>query len=253
MNTRILSLIAILILCIGISGISLAHAASPSPSPTTAPSTQPQTATDSAMKNIKERVEMVKQTTDPQVKGMITALKQPKFGIIGTLDKIVGSTLQIKTARGTLRLVELDHNAVILRGQRPVARGDIELNAPVIAMGFRQTEDDSLLVRRLILADESLFGTKRTSVFGKVDALTTKLLTLKTFYGKTAVTLPLKIAAKTTYFNTLNDAIKRTDIKVGDPVIAILPEGDVASVSAQRFYSLSPKAIPTPTVPVATP
>lgn len=223
--------------------VSVAFAAA-TPTPNT-------TATDSAMKNIKERVEMVKQTTDPQVKGMINALKQSKFGVIGTLEKVVGSTLQIKTPSGIVRLAELDHGAVIMKGSKPVAREDIELNAPIIAMGFRQP-DNTLLVRRLILADDTLFGSKRTSFFGKVTVNTTKAFNILTFQDGQSLSLPLKITTKTGFLNALDNSIKRTSIVQSDPVVAILPAGDIASVSAQRVYSLSSKAIPSPSM-VPTP
>ena len=214
------------------------------PAPTTS------SATNSALKNIKERVEMVKQTTDPQVKGMIDSLKQSKFGVIGTLEKVVGSTLQIKTPSGLVRLAELDRGAVVMKGSKAIFREDIELNVPVIAMGYRQ-KDNSLLVRRLILADDTLLGTKRQSLYGKADTNTVKSIGLSIFQNGQPSHAFIKISAKTLFFNTLDNAIKRADIKSNDPIVAILPMGDIASVSAQRVYSLSPRAIPTPsTIPM---
>ncbi len=221
-------------------------AATPKPTPGTSPSPTPQTASDSAMINIKQRVEMVKQTTDPQVKGMMTALKQVKFGIIGTLDKIVGSTLQIQTPRGVIRLAELDRTAVVLKGSKPIAHEDIELNIPVIAMGFVQ-KDGSLLVRRLILSDDSLFGIKQAAIYGKVQSMTTKALNVNGFQNGQPTIISIKFGTRTSYLNTLGNTIKRTDIKPQDPVIAVFSD-EVATASAARIYSLSPAAIPTPSV-----
>ncbi len=222
------------------------HALAATPKPTATPIPTPQSATDSAMINIKQRVEMVKQTTDPQVKGMMTALKQVKFGIIGTLDKIVGSTLQIQTPRGVVRLAELDRLAIVLKGTKLIAHEDIELNIPVIAMGFVQ-KDGSLLVRRLILSDDSLFGTKRATVYGKVSTITTKAVDIHSYQNGQPVTLSIKLGTKTSYLNTLGNTIKRTDIKPQDPVIAVFSD-EVATASASRVYSLSPAAIPSPSI-----
>ncbi len=224
----------------------------PSPTPAdsvdTSPSPTPDlTATNSAVQNIKERVEKVKQTTDPTVKGMMTALRQQKFGIVGTIEKIVGSSLQIRTPKGDTRLAELDRDATLLKGQRPITREDMELNTPVIIMGFRQ-KDETLLIRRLIIADESILGAKRATVYGTVSSVTTKLLTLLSFRDGVQVSVPIHLSAKTVFLNMLNTAIKRTDMKLSDPAISIFSDLDTATASAQRVYSLSPKAIPTPSL-----
>jgi len=49
----------------------------------------------------------------------------------------------------------------------------------------------------------------------------------------------------------LGDTIKRTDIIPQDKLVIILPDGDTATASAVRVYSLSPKL--TSPAPIPTP
>lgn len=210
-------------------------------------------ASDSATKTmIKEQVEKAikQQATDPQVKGMVDALKTQKFGVVGTLEKIVGSSLQVRSVKGTLKLIELDRGAVIIKDSKQIAKEELELNVPVIVMGYRQN-DDVLLGRRLIISDETIFGTKRATLYGRVKDITTKLLSILSFAKGGDVTVPIKISSTTTYLNTIGGSVKRTDIKANDPVIAVFADAQAGSASAKRVFTLSPAAIPTPSaIPV---
>lgn len=206
-----------------------------------------QTATESVQLNAKERMDKLMKSPDPEVQGLVTQMQSTKFGFIATLEKIVGSSLQLQTVNGSQKIVELDKQAVLLKNQKAISRSDIELNSPIIIMGYLDT-NGVYLGRRLIIADDTIYPAKRNTVYGTITSLTTKILSIAT---KTDVgnSLDIKLTSKTTYFNTLGNTIKRTDLKLQDPIIAILPDGPIATASALRIYSLSPKAIPSPTIP----
>lgn len=201
------------------------------------------TASPSALKNIKERVEKVMQTADPQIKGLVSNLKQSRFGITGSLEKIVGSTLQIRNTKGQLRVAELAPDAVLLKGTKPITREELELNSPAIIMGLRG-DDQSLQVRRLVILETTPIDPQRLTLFGKVTSIKSNQISISNQIGGTLSSHTLAITSKTSYFNTLDNKIKRTDIVQNDLVVLVTsPE---ASTSALRVYSLSPKVIPSP-------
>lgn len=237
---------SVLILTLILLSATITPVFAASPSPTALPvTTQDSEATESVKQNIKERVEKIRQTTDAEVKGMMEALKSEKFGIIGTLEKIVGSSLQVRSWRGALRVIELDKSATLLKGKTTVVKDDLELNSPVILMGLRD-RDNTLIGKRLLLTDESIFPTKRTTIYGKLSAITTKDLTLTSRKDGSMQPVTVKLATKTVYLNSIDGVMKRTDNKPGDPLIVVLPPEVTATVSAIRVYNLAPHAIATP-------
>lgn len=207
----------------------------------TATSSASRSASDSAKSMIKEQVEKAikQQANDPEVKGMALALKSQKFGIIGTLEKIIGSMLQVRSPKGSLRLIELDRSAVILNQSRQITKEDLELNAPVIVMGYKQS-DDTLLARRVVISDDSIFGNKRQSITGKLSDMNTKQITLSLQNAQGNIYQAVKYSAKTQFLNTLGMTIKRTDMKTNDQIVAIFNGEATASASAVRVYSLAP-------------
>lgn len=210
-------------------------------------------ASDSATKSIiKEQVEkaLKQQANDPQVKGISESLRNQKFGVVGTLEKIVGSSLQIRSVKGTLRLVDLDRGAVIIRDQRQIAKEDLELNVPVIVMGYKQS-DGTLLARRVVISDETAFGVKKASLYGTATEITAKAIGVQTFVKDKNTPFSIKLSNRTQFLNSLSSLIKRSDIKANDPLIAVFSESE-ASSAASKIYSLSPKAIPTPSATLPT-
>jgi hypothetical protein len=239
-SRHIISFIAICSLSL-FTAASFAQAASPTPLASIAPSTS---ASDSVKQNIKERVEKIKQTTDPAVNGLMTSLRSPKFGLIGTLEKIVGSTFQIRNFRGKVHVVEMDKTATLLKNQKTIKREEIELNSPVLVMGYREN-DDLYLTRRLVITDDATMPSTNVTLLGKFISSTTKGIKMQTRINNELTDYDMKISAKTSFLNTLNSAIKRTELKENDMLVAILPDNQSSS-SAIRVYSLSSRAIPTP-------
>lgn len=228
-----LALTSLLFTTLITASISSVQAATPTPEASSAGDIQ---------QNVKDRIEKV--SSDPTVQGLMTAMRSPKFGIIGTLEKVVGSTLQIKTVKDATRVIELDKTAVLLKDNKPILREDVELNSPIVVMGFHN-EDETFLGRRLVVADDTIFPDKRLTILGKINTVTTKAINVATRVNGQMQNADIKISTKTAYYNLLDTTIKRTDLKPSDAIVAIIP-GDDASASATRVYSLSAKAIPTP-------
>ncbi|PWU23857.1 hypothetical protein C5B42_01700 [Candidatus Cerribacteria bacterium 'Amazon FNV 2010 28 9'] len=239
--------LAILLMCtLTIGSVSRVNAATPTPKPSPTPTASPTptpVSNSTIQESIKDRVDKLKQA-DPQVQGMMTQMQQQTFGFIGTLQKIVGSTLQIETVKHELRAVELDAGATLLKGSKSIGRSDIELNSPVLVMGLRQPNDVNDGTR-LIIADDTIFPDTRTSIYGTFVSTTTKLLTIMTRMNGQVSSQDIHISSKTTYLNSLGNTIKKTDIKPQDPLIIVLPD-ETASSAALRVYSLAAHAIPTP-------
>ncbi len=195
----------------------------------------------SVTQDIKERVQKVLNSDDSKVNGATT---KTTFGIVGTLEKSVGSTLSIRSYNGQTRIVEVFKDAVIISANKQITKEELELNTPIVVMG---TLDDNQTYtgKRIIVADDSVFPSTRTSTWGKVVSLTTRsiVLTPQSSTDTTSVTLP--ISTQTKYYNIADQAIKRTDLKPDDEIVVIAVQSQVATASALRVYSLATPA-PTP-------
>ena len=223
--------------------LAVSPSPSSSPKPTLSPTSTPESS-DSAKQSIRDRIEKVKNTNDPQVQGAMTNLRTPKFAFVGTLEKIVGQNLQIKTYKGTVQIVELDKQSVLLKNNKTIKFEDLELNSNVIVMGFRL--ESAYLGKRLIITDEGVIPPKRATIFGKVKLNQNKSILISTFASPNLLDLEIAINTKTKYFNLIDNTIKKTDFKPNDSLIAVFTGDYTATTSAIRIYSLSDKLLPTP-------
>ncbi|HSW89542.1 MAG TPA: hypothetical protein VLH19_01585 [Patescibacteria group bacterium] len=196
------------------------------------PGALPTPTTQDVDQNIVNRVEKVKNSPTLGTSTPIT------FGIFGTLTKIVGSSLQVQTVTGALRLVELDTKAVVLRGLKQATREDLELGSPIIIMGT-VNENQQYVGRRILLSDETIFAPSRVSFLGTIQTLTTKFFTVISA-GKND---PERwfTSAKTKYFDTLGGSLTRSTLIANDKIVAIFADPHTASSSALRVYSLTTK------------
>lgn len=213
--------------------------------PTSDPSSTASISSEQIRQNIKQRLEKIQQGTDPQVEGMMTSLKQHTFGVVGTLEKNVGSTLQIKTYKGDDRVIEMDKDAIMLKNGKEITKSDLELNTPVIVMGYVDS-DSTYIGRRLVITDETVFPVPRETIFGKIVSLITRSISLLTHNQGSIDTLNFKLLTKTLYFDSIGQPIKRTDLLINDNVVLVLDTDPTASTSADRVYSLSAKPKSSP-------
>lgn len=185
-----------------------------------------------------EHVKKVKENTDSTVMGVRT-IEQNRFGIMGILEKIVGSTLQIKTLKGKIRVVELDPTAVLLNNQKTITKEEIELNSTVLAMGEIGT-DQTYLGKRMVITTQNLTPTRRRTIVGNYVKSTAKALTINPLHTPSAEkSIPLTI--KTTFYNQLKQTTRRTDLVAGDLLIIVVNEEDEDN-TALRIYSLTTKS-----------
>jgi hypothetical protein len=222
------------------------HAATATSSSKVSTTPSPTPSDEGVKQDIKDRVEKIKQSTDPEVKGMIDSMKQQKFGLIGTLEKVVGSTLQVRTLKGQTRVVEVDPDATLLKNSKAIPRSDLELNSSVIIMGYINT-DQTYIGRRLIITDDQLIAPSRATLLGRFQTSTTKIVTMLTRQNNEFSAKQIQIGTKTSFLNTLKNPIKRTDLLKDDPLVVVFADKE-ATGSATRIYSLStrPTATTTP-------
>lgn len=192
---------------------------------------------------IKERVQKVIESEN-SVAG-VESSAQSSFGIIGTLEKNVGSTLQIRSVQGKLRIVELDRSAVFLQNGRAITREELELNRPVVITGSLDG-NGAYVGKRLVVSDDKIFPKERVTIWGTLLASTTKSLTLDILGKNQGTQTVIPVTTLTRYYNIVDQTIRRTDLKPSEEVVIVLPPGESATVSAQRVYSLS---TPTSTLP----
>lgn len=202
----------------------------------TTPTTSPVEDTEGTVnEDIKERVRKVRENSDPAVMGVKTVL-QTTFGIIGTLQKVVGSTLQVQSYQGKIKVIELDRNAIIVQGNRTVTKEEVELNTPVLVMGDI-SQDQSLLGKRVIISDATIFPSRRSTTAGTYEQSTTRALTFTPSYPPDSERKNVTLTNKTTFYNKLHQTIRRTDIKRDDQIIVVTSADNEST--ALRVYDLT--------------
>lgn len=202
-----------------------------------------QDATPSAQEvtqTLKDRVQKVLQNENGTVEGASTNA-HTTFGLIGTLQKVVGSTLQIVTIQGTTRIVELDKGATIIRAGKMIKFEDVELNSPVLATGIFDT-DGTYHVRRLTTQTELPVPTKRLTILGTMQTLSPSKLALNVTAGMTLPQVVLPYTSKTTFYDLLGSKIDKRYVKAGQQILVVIAGEYSASASATRIYTLSPIA-----------
>lgn len=202
-----------------------------------------QTSIDEEVTNtIKEHVQRVIESGS-KVAGTSTELKT--FAIVGTLEKSIGSSLQIKSYAGPMRVVELAKDVVFVRANKPIQKEDLELNSPVMVLG---TMDDSetYLGKRVIVSDESIFPTKRKAIWLSFNSSTTRVLKARSLGENGGQNIDIPLTSTTQYLNILGEKINKTTIQSTDPLIVILPETTNATASARKIYTLKLTATPIP-------
>lgn len=194
------------------------------------------TPVDAITETLRERVQKVVEAETTQVMG--TSTESPKtFGWIGTLEKSVGSTLQIKTYQGPTRIGELSPSARITRAGKVVSATEIELNSPVIVSGTIDQES-TYRIERLRISDESIFPSPRQTQLGTLVSLTTRSLTMFSIGERSGAQVSIPISTRTTYFDILGQKIDKRVLKADQQVIAVLAVSTSATPSATRVYSL---------------
>lgn len=190
---------------------------------------------DAVTETLKERVQKVLETQGAAIKG-VTTQQRTTFGIIGTLDKVVGSSIQIRTLAGELRIIELDPTTLITRQNRTLTRQDIELNIPVVVTGTINL-DRAYTATTLELTDESIIPRDRSTLIGVFGQVTSRSL-LFTSLGQnrgTSVQSPLRTS--TQFLSALGTPIDRKTLKSGERIVVVTTD-TTATASAQRVYAL---------------
>lgn len=217
----------LLIFCIAGLLVSNVSAQSPSPSPQE----------ESVQNNIKDRVEKIMK--NPTTVKSADTTGDENFGVVGTLEKMVAQTLQVRTANNGIRIIELDKQAVILRDQKLIDKEELELNSWIIVMG---TIDPSKghVGKRVLVTSSSVTPAKRQTILGVYQSSTSKNLSLIKGVSGFASKETFLYSTKTTFLNILGQTIKRSDIKENDKLLLILPEQQDATPPAKRVYNLTP-------------
>ncbi len=202
-----------------------------------------QTSIDEEVTNtIKEHVQRVIESGS-KVAGTSTELKT--FAIVGTLEKSVGSSLQIKSYAGPMRVVELAKDVVFLKANKPIQKEEVELNSPVMVLGSMD-DSETYVGKRVIVSDESIFPTKRKAIWLSFNSSTTRLLKARSLGENGGQNLDVPITSATQFVNILGERINKATIQATDPLIVILPETTGATASARKVYSLKLTATPIP-------
>lgn len=187
---------------------------------------------------LKDRVQKVLRTEEGKVEGSTTTAKTT-FGLVGTLQKVVGSTLQIVTVQGPTRIAELDKGATILRAGKPIQIADVELNSPIVATGVFD-QDLTYHVKRMTTQSEILTQSVRTTLYGTLQTVTTKAFTLNVIAGTNTSQWTLPYTSKTTYYDLLDTKIDKKFVKANMQVLAVIPGELTATSSAVRIYVMTP-------------
>lgn len=200
-----------------------------------------QTASPSAQavtQTLKDRVQKVLQNEDGKVEGATTT-QSTTFGLMGTLQKVVGSTLQIATVTGPVRIAELDKDAVILRQGKVIKNEDVELNSPVLATGVFDS-NRTYHVKRLTALTENYQPTKRVTFVGTLQSMTTKAYTIAVTAGVSNAQVVLPFTTKTAYYDLLDTKVEKKYLKASQQILSVVADPLTATSSALRIYIMTP-------------
>jgi len=216
-----LILIAIIFLT-GFTSVTVAHA---------------QEAATSSGDSITETLKNLVKETAQKVQGAVTEQKTT-FGLFGTLDKVVGSTVQIKSYTGPVRIAEVEKNAVITRLGKTITYEEIELNSPVIASGTLD-QNGEYRIKTLRIVTDSIFPTKRQTLLGTFVSQTTKAVNSIAIGQQAGTPASVTITSKTAFLDILGQKIDKKTLKANQQILTVLPDGGTATASALRIYNLT--------------
>jgi hypothetical protein len=193
------------------------------------------TPTDPVTETLKERVQKVLSAQSSDSEGSLSAIGN--FAFVGTLEKVVGSTVQIMTIANESKVCELDKTTKIYRQNKTIGKEEIELNSPVIIVGNKDSSG-VLHVSSLKIVDDSIFPTKRQTIVGTISALSTKSLTLSLLGVNMGANVAYPTSTKTAFLDSLGAKLDKKTFVVGQKVLMVLPQTQTASASALRIFSL---------------
>ncbi len=195
-----------------------------------------------------------------KVRQAIENLSKKPRAVVGSLDNVSDSTLQIKNLQGKISLVATDDKTVyakFVKGKKSdIKFEDLTIGDFTVALGYKNS-NDTLDAARVLTFDKSPFTEKKV-LFVQVDSITKNSLSVSTTDGDswTVDATKAKITAKSS--GKLQDATLK-DISEGDTIIAVGTVSDKKSdtLLATRIHVVhgtasvvskaSPKATPLAT------
>ncbi len=210
------------------------NAASATTSATASASATPVSA--AIAESLKERVQKVLQTqevTDVQ------AADLPRLAYVGSLEKLVGSSMQAKTLAGDLHVCEIGKSTRITRSNKAVTKEELELHSAVV-FTVQKTQEESCEA----LTIQSLSALPKVSEarhsIGTYSASTTSALSLSLLGDvNRGAQVTYALTAKTQFFNAQGRKIERKELKNGQKIVVSLVEStNTATSSAKIVYGL---------------
>lgn len=197
--------------------------------------TDPAPSSDPVTETLKERVQKVLSAESTNTEGSLNQIGS--FAFVGTLEKIVGSTVQLSTVANESKVCELDKSTKIFRQNKAIGREEIELNSPVVVIGIKDS-DGVLRVQTLRIVDESIYPSKRQTILGTFQTLTTKSLTVSLLGMNAGGSVGYPVTTKTAFLDNLGGKLDKKTFVNGQKILVVLPQTQTATASAMRVFSL---------------
>ena len=139
--------------------------------------------------NLKSRIERIVKEKQDQIKGVIDNLSFQKKGFIGQVERIAEESLTIETIKGT-QIISITDQVELIKNNKPIKLTDLEVDNWVIVMGYID-DDDSLIVRRIVVSSESLRPHSYFVQLGTIQDLTKTKLSFTPRSGEAVVEMAM--------------------------------------------------------------
>lgn len=179
----------------------------------------------------------IRQAVKDQVAAIKTAVAKRAY--VGTISAKADATITITNLNNQPRTAVITGDTVIrLIGGKDGTFADLKAGDFVIAMG--DVDNQGTLTTKRLLVIAKPIADKRIVTSGRVTDITTSSYTIETAKKESWT---IKFTSDTSFAGK----IKRSDIKVGDRIIAVgLPGTTANSITAKLIVQLTSPSSPTP-------
>lgn len=175
-------------------------------------------ASESATKNLKDRIEKIVNEKRDQIQGALEDLSLQKRGFIGQVERVTEEALTVSNPKG-LQIIPLDQSKVSLsKSNKAIKVSDIAVDDWVVVMGYIDKED-TFQARRILVSDNTLRPKDYIVRLGTITELSRTTLTLQPRDGSQPITVTTP--RNTSYQDISGEEAERTDLETELPALVI--------------------------------
>lgn len=178
----------------------------------------------SAQQETSPATSSVRDLVRERVKAKIDNLTQKPMALVGTLEQIADSTLEIKNAGGKVLLASTSKDTLYYRvtdgKKKEIKFDELVIGEFIVTMGYRNGKD-ILDAKRVVVYDKKPTSNKE-SAYGVVTSISKGVVTIK--HPKTGDVWTIKTNKKTVITGKVEGKMQEInieDVKEGDRIVAV--------------------------------